>query len=45
MRRHSMAYALQEQIKQPNMTGLAFKEGIVMLVDAQGPFELLPSDL
>ncbi len=35
LRLQGMAHALQEQMKQPDMAGLAFEERLAMLVDAQ----------
>jgi hypothetical protein len=35
LRLHAMAHTLEEQIKQPDMAGLAFEERLAMLVDAQ----------
>ena len=35
LRLHGIAHALQEQMKQPEITGLSFEERLAMLVDAQ----------
>jgi DNA replication protein DnaC len=35
LRLHGMAESLQEQMNQPDMTGLSFEERLAMLVDAQ----------
>jgi DNA replication protein DnaC len=35
LRLHGMAHALEDQMKQPDMAGLAFEERLAMLVDAQ----------